>query len=152
MIGELARELPAIRTFATLSPIPGFRAWAERRAGSPETFASLADRAIGGGQSARRELTALCAAYLIDAKRADGRALDAVANFHLSNGARLERLNWLADASARGLRSSAGLMVTYVYDPAGIAANAARYEDGGIVAAAPELRRLARSAVSGSTA
>src|SRR5260221_5350604 len=57
----------------------------------------------------------LCAYYLLYAKQDDDEPLDAVARFHLGNGARLERLNWLGDTSATGMRRSAGLMVNYVY-------------------------------------
>src|SRR5258706_7237211 len=62
-----------------------------------------------------KKLTRLCAYYLLYAKQDDDEPLDAVARFHLGNGARLERLNWLGDTSAAGMRRSGGLMVNYVY-------------------------------------
>jgi malonyl-CoA decarboxylase len=146
VISALARELPRLRTFATLSPLPGFRPWAEHNAGyTPQAFATLANSALGDSSAARKAIVELCAIYLLQAKRPDGRALDPVANFHLSNGARMEQINWLADASPRCLKSSVGLMVTYVYRPNEIADNAARYEADGIVAAAGQWRRLASS-------
>jgi malonyl-CoA decarboxylase len=125
---EIGRTFPGLKTFATLSPIPGFRAW----------LASLAPNGLGGTTSAqaaaaigvleqpdwsaddetsaalKRQLLPLCAYYLLRVTRDDGPA-DPVARFHLRNGARLERINWLSDASAAGMRRAAGLMVNYVY-------------------------------------
>ena len=64
----------------------------------------------------------LCAHYLVNEKR--GREpLDPVARFHLKNGARLDRINWLADTSATGMKQSAGLMANYVYDVADLERN-----------------------------
>src|SRR5207247_6320707 len=64
----------------------------------------------------------LCAYYLLYAKRGDA-PRDPVARFHLRNGARLERINWLGDRSEKGLRESAGLLVNYVYDRKAVARN-----------------------------
>ena len=69
-------------------------------------------------------------------------ALDPVARFHLSNGARVERLNWLADRSPRGLRQSAGIMVNYRYKLDEIEANHEAYTGDGRIAAAPAVRSL----------
>jgi malonyl-CoA decarboxylase len=69
----------------------------------------------------------LCANYLVQAKRESGAALDPVAHFHLSNGARIERLNWLADVSDKGLRQSAAIMVNYLYRLADIEENHEAY-------------------------
>jgi malonyl-CoA decarboxylase len=119
---DLGREFPKLRTFATLSPIPGFRKWLAGIAkGQPEVGALLArldtgrwfdDHAVAADM--RRELVRLCAYYLLHAKH--GRdPLDPVSRFHLGNGARMERLNWLGDISEMGMRRSVGLMVNYVY-------------------------------------
>lgn len=92
-------------------------------------------------------LTRLCARYLLmeETPGRRGRARDPVAHFHLSNGARIERLNWRADISENGLRQSVGLMVNYLYDPARIEENHEAYVGAGRRAAAPALRRLARA-------
>ena len=119
---ELGREFPKLKTFATLSPIPGFRKWlaaaAKEQAGIGLLLARLDtgrwfdDHAVAADM--QRQLVRLCAYYLTHAK--NGRdPLDPVARFHLGNGARLERLNWLGDISTMGMRRSAGLMVNYVY-------------------------------------
>jgi malonyl-CoA decarboxylase len=86
-------------------------------------------------------LMRLCAGYLLQAKHGD-RALDRVAHFHLSNGARLERLNWLADTSANGLGQSAGIMVNYLYRLADIEKNHEAYRGAGKIAAATAVKRL----------
>lgn len=119
VVDELLRELPNLRTFATLSPVPGFRTWLDRQLDSTSLQEVLARRGwyreaeLSNGL--RDPLLRLCARYLLQEKRADGSARDPVAHFHLSNGARLERLNWLADTSSRGLANSAGIMVNYLY-------------------------------------
>jgi malonyl-CoA decarboxylase len=118
---DLAAEFPRLRKFATLSPIPGFRTWLKQMSSSPQVAASLAtlegnawrdNKALA--EQLGHEFEPLCAYYLTQAKQ--GREpLDAVARFHLRNGARLERINWLGDTSALGMERSAGLMVNYVY-------------------------------------
>ncbi len=173
VVDALASELPRLKSFATLSPLPGFRAWltaeAERSgvllpgearavqllgAGLDEDDADrillrLLDRpdwhADARTAAALREpLLRLCARYLVQAHAPSGRALDPVAHFHLSNGARVERLNWLGDVSAKGLAQSAGIMVNYLYRQGDIEANHEAYRDEGRVAASSAVRSLAR--------
>ena len=135
---ELKRELPQLKTFCTLSPLPGFARWA--RAGSvceglPKARAqALADAqqallaACGGDfdkittAAALRTLNADASAALLRlgayylACHSPTRSGDPVARFHLDNGARLERLNALGDLSVKGATQSFGLMVNYLYD------------------------------------
>lgn len=121
---DLGREFPRLKTFATLSPIPGFRTWLAsgmgladsdpRRAEISALLARLDSANWFEDQSCRRQLSRLCAFYLVHAKQGK-EPIDPVARFHLGNGARLERLNWLGDTSVAGMRRSAGLMVNYVY-------------------------------------
>ena len=156
VVVELAHELPALKTFATLSPVPGFRAWlagllddADSTLSVEETTAiarvAEADwhRDEGAATDMQGPLTRLCARYLLAAK-SSGRPMDPVARFHLRNGARLERINWLGDDSAKGLAESAGLLVNYVYDPRTIERNHESYVRGGKIAASPEIKRLAQ--------
>jgi malonyl-CoA decarboxylase len=125
---ELATAFPRLDTFATLSPVPGFRSWLTQlarlnpgsatNAMAAATLRSLerSDWYAGTETSAelKRQLVPLCAYYLLRVKRGDA-AADPVARFHLRNGARLERINWLSDLSPAGLNRSAGLMANYVY-------------------------------------
>jgi malonyl-CoA decarboxylase len=91
-------------------------------------------------------LTRLCARYLLaEAGRNPKRARDPVAHFHLSNGARIERINWLADVSGKGLTESAGVMVNYLYDLAKIEDQHEDYAGEGKRAAAPALRKLLKA-------
>jgi malonyl-CoA decarboxylase len=78
------------------------------------------------------------------ARSSDDRPVDQVARFHLGNGARLERLNWLGDTSEKGLREAHGLMVNYRYDLGEIERNHEAYADGGTVAASRAVRGLLR--------
>jgi len=169
----LAIELPRLKIFATLSPLPGFRAWLERQHESAPgdlllpaertTIEALGEDAQGGdlllslldredwhndqriAGALREPLLRLCARYLVRERAPSGRALDPVAHFHLSNGARVERLNWLGDVSTKGLQQSAGVMVNYLYRLGEIEANHEAYRGEGRVAAASALRNLART-------
>ena len=93
----------------------------------------------------REPLIRLCARYLVRERAPSGRTLDPVAHFHLSNGARIERLNWFGDISAKGLQQSAGIMVNYLYRLGDIEANHEAYRGEGRVAASSTLRNLARA-------
>ena len=145
VVHELAVEMPGLRTFATLSPIPGFRTWLTRAAAEGR-FAEEGN--LGRLESGdwptddiAPRLLRLCARYLLHEKR--GRQpLDPVARFHLRNGARLERLNWMADPSKSGLTQSGGLMVNYVYDEAEVVANHEAYVNKGRIAHSPAVAAL----------
>lgn len=171
VVQKLSEELPNLSTFATLSPIPGFRRWleklpAERLQKALNEAEQVGLRALGGSDELPAALAAVLAnpawaedvttatalqqplkrlvvAYLTES-RPDGQALDPVARFHLRNGARLERVNWLADTSPNGLKQSAGLMVNYLYDLEAIDANHEAYLREGRIALGPEVRALAR--------
>ncbi len=153
VIDDLQRDFPKLKTFATLSPLPQLASWAKR---TPEALAEagialdVKTLAAGAWQQdaklARRQrepLLALAARYLLEGGKGE-RPYDAVARFHLGNGARIERLNWLADTSARGFRQSFGLMVNYVYVPDEIESNVEAYVDGGRRAASASVRRQAK--------
>jgi malonyl-CoA decarboxylase len=155
VVADLQRELPQLRTFATLSPIPGFRRWLdeERAAASGglldgaarSTLARLDQPGWTEDEKAlealRPLLMGLCAHYLVRVRQ-NGRPRDPVARFHLGNGARLERLNWLGDTSEKGLAESAGLLVNYRYDPASIERNHEALVNGGEVVHASTVRAL----------
>lgn len=161
---ELQREWPSLLTFATLSPVPGFRRWlASLVKGLPaageqdEARKILVEVAAGlerpgwqeepeTAKALRGPLSALCAHYLTQAKRPDGSPLDPVARFHLGNGARLERIDWLGDTSPNGLRQSAGLMVNYAYRLDRLEQNHEAYVNDGRVVAARGVLSLAKQA------
>ena len=123
---ELKAELPHLKMFSTLSPVPGFNHW--RKANDlDEVSAADAD------DNARKNLMQSCAQYLAKEKRGD-LPLDPVARFHLGNGARLERINWMGDTSSRGHAQSSGIMVNYLYDLRTIEANhEALWREGKVV-------------------
>lgn len=128
---DLRVENPSLTVFATLSPVPGFRRWLEN---GPET------------DPARADLARLCAVYLAGPRSpgTDRRSIDPVAAFHLANGARLERINLAADASAKGQRQSYGVMVNYRYLPDAIEANHENFVSRGHVTMSPEVKALVR--------
>ena len=161
---DLGREFPRLKTFATLSPIPGFRAWLSTQAGKKDgngdhdprreqlagllAMLDLPDWMTDKGVSTalQRELPRLCAQYLLQAKSRT-EPLDSVARFHLGNGARLERLNWLGDTSVTGLRRSAGMMVNYVYDLSDLERNHEAYARDNRIIASRRFDLLARESL-----
>jgi malonyl-CoA decarboxylase len=159
---ELKREFPHMRRFATLSPLSGFRRWLEQqRVKHPQALAALArldqpDWHVGEVPEAlQRTLVRLCAHYLLRAKQDDARnaePLDAVARFHLGNGAALERINWMGDISQTGMARSAGLMVNYVYWLAEVEKNHERYFREHAIAASAAVEKLARECALASQA
>lgn len=167
VVDDLTREFKNLKTFATLSPIPGFMSWLrprlkevgddlltdpERRALEevvpPGGEGSLLSRALATADwpdveplaaAMKGPLTRLCANYLVNEKRGK-RTLDPVAHFHLSNGARMERLNWLGDVSQKGLRQAGGLMINYLYKLDSIEANLEGYTGEGKIACSSAIR------------
>jgi len=154
---DLGRAFPRLKTFATLSPIPGFRRWLTLATDTPVGDRMPAELAALLGEldgrdslenktissQMRGELSRLCAYYLLHAKH--GKApLDPVARFHLANGARLERLNWLGDTSEMGMRRSLALTVNYVYRLADVERNHEAYARDYKVVASHEFERLAK--------
>ncbi len=171
VVEDLQRDFPRLDTFATLSPIPGLLRWIQR---NPQELAAaftaadwkrLAAAGVEGpdsplfaellegrsdwsseprlAQALREPLLRVAAHYLLDAKR-DSKPVDAVARFHLGNGARVERLNWLADTSSKGLAQSWGLMVNYLYDPDRIETNLEAFASEGRVDASATVKRQAK--------
>ncbi len=173
VVARLSGELPRIKTFATLSPVPGFLAWLSS---CPREVLDLAFgeaalgglRALGGSDDTSVALSAvltrgnwpadavictalkdpllrLCGQYFLQ-RRDDGQPIDPVARFHLKNGARLEHIDWLGDDSAHGLKQSAGLMVNYRYSLDEIEANHEAYMNDGQIAMSAEVKTLCKSA------
>ncbi|MFL5335793.1 MAG: malonyl-CoA decarboxylase [Geminicoccaceae bacterium] len=140
VVEELSRELPSLTTFVTLSPVPGFAAWLARRGTAPQLEPGWHQDAAAA-ERAQAELLPLAASYFLTAKGQGGKPVDPVARFHLGNGARLERLNWLGDTSAKGLREAQGLMVNYLYDLRFIEANHEAFANDGTVVASAAVRR-----------
>ena len=115
VVESLHEEFPRLKTFATLSPIPGLRSWLVKHAPAELLQAWEAAPELADKSPLRIALKQWSARYL-GSELQDGKPLDAVARFHLGNGARVERLNWAADPSAKGFKQSYGLMVNYLYD------------------------------------
>jgi malonyl-CoA decarboxylase len=157
---DLGKELRQIRTFATASPVPGFRAWLEqflREHQSEPKYAAIANMIpkIGGPDWLRdkelmelgqRELPGLGAYYLLEAKHRN-EPLDPVARFHLRNGARLERINWPGDTSAAGIQRSCGLLVNYVYRLSEVERNHESYVKDYKIVASRAIESLAKESV-----
>lgn len=171
VVETLSAEFPRLRTFATLSPIPGLRAWLQKNADNcltdvPAKRQTELARALGLDSAQTLEASHLlaalekpltieaksplgqwllhCAARYLVTELPAGKPADPVARFHLGNGAKVERINWAADPSAKGVKQSYGLMVNYLYDLKGLDKHRALLAQGR-VAASRELERLCRA-------
>ncbi len=171
VVEDLKRDFPRLHTFATLSPIPGLVRWVQRNpqefaasftaadwkrlaaAGLDATDAPQLHALLEGGtewtaderlaHALREPMLRLAARYLLEGKR-NGKPVDSVARFHLGNGARVERLNWLADRSTKGVNQSWGIMVNYLYDPERIENNLEAFAGEGRIDASATVRRQAK--------
>lgn len=168
VVKDLTAKHPNLKTFSTLSPIPGFIPYLQAHrdeveftvkevkllqdlAGETDVreffFAVLGNLSDSPGENKdlvfKPILLRLCSQYLLTKKRGK-HAHDRVSHFHLSNGARIERINWAADLSARGLSQSAGIMVNYFYILSHIEKNHENYTDHGEIAASSAVSKLAR--------
>jgi malonyl-CoA decarboxylase len=155
VVEDLRRDLPGLRTFVTLSPVPGFAAWLAkfRKGEDPELTAqtraalTLLDEPGWADDPQRTQtveaaLLPLAARYFLKERIGGGRPVDPVARFHLGNGARLEQLNFLADRSPKAMRQSHGLMVNYLYQLDDIEANHEALAQHGEVAASGKAKSL----------
>jgi len=158
VVEEVSRERPKLSTFVTLSPVPNFAGWLNRER-AEENSAALApeDKTTlalldGSGWWRNEDMTAqvrdsvmrAAAWYFLRARNDRGMPVDAVARFHLGNGARLERINWLADTSDRAMAQADGLMVNYLYDLNEIEKNHEAYAEGRTAVASGNVQRLLR--------
>ncbi len=171
VIDDLKRDLPGLKQFATLSPLPRLRQWmldhpdAVDEAVTDSEWKKLTDLGVpaadhdallalleedrwleqpGMADVLKTPLTRLAARYLVHARGRGEQPFDPVARFHLGNGARIERLNWMGDCSSKGMRQAFGLMVNYLYDPDAIEANVEAFVSEGTVAASNPIKRLAK--------
>lgn len=143
VVHELQRDLPSLKTFMTLSPIPSLR-----RALTPELRPDIAELLEDDdwpahpakARAVEEALMPMAARYLTTP--VDGRVPDPVANFHLRNGAAISAIRWMANPSTSGMERSWGMMVNYRYDPARIPGNAEAYADATDVAASDAVRKL----------
>ncbi len=154
---EIRSEYPKIKTFATLSPIPRFRKWVAGALEDPQgdhvtdverNVLELLDQPDWyqnetTAQQLRPILIRLAARYFLYAKSGI-EPYDPVARFHLRNGAKLARINWLADLSSNGLKQSAGILANYVYDLDEIIKNHEEYSSNHKIVVAPTIKKLAR--------
>ena len=147
VVEDLSAEFPGLRSFVTLSPVPGLRRWALAQEGGER---ELAEALEAGARS--EALPALAARYLTEARARDGGALDPVARFHLGNGARLEQIHAGADPGPRGRADSWGVMVNYLYDLGHIETNHEAYANEGVIATSSAVRRLAKARAGGGQA
>lgn len=146
VVEELKKEMPGLKTFVTLSPVPGFRKWllqADLDGLVEEEMLQKIVEPIGQVVESKvyEALTKLCAHYLLKEKSGD-LAKDPVARFHLGNGARLHRVHGSADLSPKGREQSGGIMVNYLYDLSKIEVNHEAYFEKGKISASRAVSRL----------
>jgi malonyl-CoA decarboxylase len=151
VVEELKAEFPQLKRFSTLSPVPGFRKWLGQRLvnGSDPDAALLPQLESDGwwndstqSEKLRVPLLRLCARYLT---RQPSIRIDPVARFHLGNGARLERINWLGNTAPGAIQESFGIMVNYLYDHDSIEANHEAFVRDGTIIRSPDVDALLHS-------
>lgn len=162
VVEELRRELPNLKTFVTLSPVPGFARWLRQlRQDETQTLLSADDRALLGRTDVdgwqddaallgklNPLLRRLAACYFTRAKDRRHRPIDSVARFHLGNGASLEDIHAMADVSPKGLATSYGLMVNYLYKTSDIETNHENYAENGEIAISDRVKALLKQAAA----
>ena len=162
VVEEICRELPKLTTFVTLSPVPGFARWLAGESKNENSSAiSASDRVTFEllerphwwtdpeiFSQLEEPLMRAAGWYFLRARSKRGTLVDPVARFHLGNGARLERINWLADTSDRAIAQAYGLMVNYLYDLDDIEKNHEAYAEGRRVVASNAVRRLSKGAAA----
>jgi malonyl-CoA decarboxylase len=159
VVEEINREIPKLSTFVTLSPATNFAAWLKHEreqdnsaalSGTDKTLLAALDEPGWWHNTEKAELLRdpvlrAAAWYYLRARTERGLPLDAVARFHLGNGARLERINWLADTSDKAIAQSHGLMVNYLYELDDIEKNHEAYAEGRTVVASSAVQRYLRT-------
>ncbi|WP_227815846.1 malonyl-CoA decarboxylase [Nitrogeniibacter aestuarii] len=171
VVDDLKRDLPGLKQFATLSPMPRLRHWLREHpevlddAVTDSEWKKLTDLGVpaadadtllamvledtwleqpGMPDALQPALSRVAARYLVSGRGRGDLPFDPVARFHLGNGARIERLNWMGDTSSKGIKQSFGLMVNYLYDPDTIEANVEAFVTEGSVATSNAIRKLAK--------
>jgi malonyl-CoA decarboxylase len=152
VVEKLQREIPGLKTFSTLSPIPRFSTWLKKELDNLEfldkkektqvsAVLNLPTPKILEDAELERIMTQICSYYLVNEKSREKPACP-VARFHLGNGAILGKINWRADISENGLMQSAGMMVNYIYDKTRLAKNHEAYEQNNTVVFSSEVKQL----------
>jgi malonyl-CoA decarboxylase len=150
VVEELRAEFPQLKRFSTLSPVPGFRRWlTQQLAQESNPDAVLLPKLARDGwwhdpeqsEPLRVALMRLCATYLTR-RPSPGNRIDPVARFHLGNGARLERINWLGNTELHAIQESFGIMVNYLYDHDSIENNHEAFVRGGTIVRSPDVDAL----------
>jgi len=158
VVEDLCRELPKLNTFVTLSPVTNFASWLKGElANEKSRLVSAEDRNLFAlldrnlwwtdpvvFDQLKDPLLRAAAWYFLNARNRRGLPVDAVARFHLGNGARLERINWLGDTSERSIKQAHGVMVNYLYDLDEIEKNHEAYAENREVVASSAVQRLLR--------
>lgn len=160
VVEDLARELPTLKTFVTLSPVPGFARWLEGNEGKAVAQSVLNDEEKTAMTLLQRPrwqakeratkmleapMKALAAYYFLAAKSSRGGPVDPVARFHLGNGAMLERVNFLGDLSPKGVSQAHTMMVNYLYNLKEIEKNHEAFANRAVVAASRQVRSFLRT-------
>lgn len=157
VVQELKQELPNLKNFVTLSPLPMFRSWLEQTYQADSGLLTPEAQSVLGhlddpewasnpelAERLNQVVRPLAARYLLKEKTSAGLPLNPVARFHLGNGAELHRVNWLGDVSENGMKQSAGLMVNYLYVLENIERNNEKYTTNGEIVCSPSVRELSK--------
>ncbi|WP_395462630.1 malonyl-CoA decarboxylase [Wolbachia endosymbiont of Cantharis cryptica] len=161
VVEKLSQEFKSIKTYATLSPVPGFTKWLKEnlnqdvalldklniKQSSAEILGSIDQLKtnVECESGVKQCLLKLCTYYLLKVNNSNGNAYDPVAHFHLSNGASIKQLNWMADTSEKGISQSAGMMVNYLYELSKIDNNHENYMVNKVISCSKQVSSILKS-------
>lgn len=141
VVAEVNQQLPQVKNFITLSPLPGLARWLDKQViQHPDGTGSNAAEHL---QQHPEDARTLAATYLTEAKRPDGMPVDPVSRFHLGNGASIHEIHDKADLSPRGQKQSFGLMVNYLYEKDKLVQNHEGFVKDGTIIARSRIKDLA---------
>jgi malonyl-CoA decarboxylase len=154
---EIKSELPQIKNFATLSPIPGFKKWLDIEMADTDSQITLTEKLVVAklgdvfdhnlmheDEDFHRIMMKLCSQYLYLAKK-DNLPLDPVARFHLGNGASIEKINWCGDTSENGFKQSASMLVNYSYNLKTVESNHEEFVNNDKISVSKEILKIIKN-------
>ena len=130
VVRYIQTEIPSIKEFFTLSPVPDFMDWI--KINNNDLYRDLnSNLSVEVIRENKKSLDDLVRKYLLVTNRKDKKPNDSVTRFHIGNGASMHQINFLADTSEKGLKKGCSFMINYRYDISKIKSNQEKYAANG---------------------
>ena len=155
VVYEIQEELPHIKNFGTLSPIPGFVDWLSyveepkiknilaNLKNQDVSFLKSQDLKFGDGRiiENKEAIKRLVAHYIVNEKNQQGLPVNDVSRFHLGNGAIVEDIVVNGNISEQGFKRAFGVMVNYLYELKNIEKNHEDYMNNNKVIVSDRIKK-----------